>query len=63
MFSVVKYITFKDLVGQDQYWQNICTCCNGDNDDGYLKIQNAFAVDVEKSVMCLWFVELCRTVL
>jgi hypothetical protein len=30
------YITFKDLVGQDQYWQNICTCCTGDSDHGFL---------------------------
>lgn len=60
---MVKYITFQVLVGQYQYWQNICTCCTGDSDYGFLENQNSFPVDVEKRVLCgfgLWnCAELC----
>ena len=60
---MLMYVSFKVLVGQDHYLQNIHIYHTGDSNDGFLENKNAFAVDVEKSVIWLRFVEWCRTVL
>jgi hypothetical protein len=55
------YVSFKVLVGQDHYLQNIHTYHTGDSNDGFLENKNAFAVDVEKCYMAsvCWMVQNC----